>query len=641
MKKIFICSVLFLMSCVMNAQEYKLFGASSGNKVQLKWMSKNLKGNTSFDVFRSESNGSWQKLNNTSIVPSPVITEAELKSPKNQFPNDKSYEFYIKNKNSKESVANKKAYEAYQLSLSAIFDSQVAKHLGIYFEDNSAVTGKKYNYKVVDAQTGKELSILNGLVAGEVPLAPGNFKGVQEKQNVKLAWDNSENFMGCNIYRNGTKINTEPVMANLEKTGYQIGYVDANLAEGSYSYVIKGITFLNTESQASAEIKMEVKDATPPSVVKGFKAERKNDEVVLVWQASKDKDLAGYNVLKSNDKGKTFVKVNSQLISDIKYVEKLEAGASGTFQYKIEAIDKSNNSSKSNPVSVFSPDHQAPTMPKDVVSKSEKGKITLSWRANNEKDLAGYRIYRGLKDDNENEMLLLNVTPQAQTNFVDTFNEKAGTKFIYKVTAVDKAYNESPQAALWVQLPDVVPPAAPFLHEATYERNQINLKWDAITNDAILGYDVYRVFEDREEKINREPLMSTNFSDTENSKRGIIQYYIKAIDSAKLASKPSNKIAVATAGFGNKELKIALFQDLRAKKVTISYEGLNSEEIQSMKLFRKSDDAGFVRTPFVVNQNVITDETSEENRIYEYYLEVLTKDDMKLKSQKASINNTF
>lgn len=641
MKKIYICSVLFLMSCVMNAQEYKLFGVSTGNKVQLKWMSKNLKGNTSFDIFRSESGSSWQKLNNGPIVPSPVITEAELKSPKNQFPKDKSYEFYIKNKNSKETVLNKKAYEAYQLSLAAIFDSQVAKHLGIYFEDNSVVNGKKYNYKVVDAQSGKELSVLNGLVAGEAPLAPENFKGIQEKQNVKLSWKNNEDFMGCNIYRNGIKINSEPVMANLEKSGYQIGYVDANLAEGSYAYVLKGITFLNTESQASAEIKIEVKDATPPSVVKGFKAERKNDEVVLVWQASKDKDLSGYNVLKSNDKGKTFTKINKQLISDPKYVEKLDEASSGTFQYQIEAVDKSNNTRKSVPVSVFVPDHNAPAMPKEMTSKSESGKITLSWQANNEKDLAGYRIYRGLKDDDENEMLLLNVTPQTQTNFVDTFNEKAGTKFIYKVTAVDKAFNESPQAALWVQLPDVVPPAAPFLHEATYERNQINLKWDAVINDAILGYDVYRVFEEREEKINAEPITSTNFSDTENSKRGILHYYIKAIDSAKLTSKPSNKIAVTTASFGNKDLKIALSQDIRAKKVTISYEGLNSEEIQSMKLFRKSDDSGFVRIPFVVNQNGITDETSEENKIYEYYLEVLTKDDIKLKSQKTSINNTF
>ncbi|RXR21129.1 hypothetical protein EQG63_04085 [Flavobacterium amnicola] len=641
MKKIYLYSVLFLISGIMNAQEYKLFGASAGNKVQLKWMSKSIKGNTSFDVFRSESNGSWQKLNTTSVVPSPVITEAELNSPKNQFPKDKSYEFYIKNKNSKETVANKKAYEAYQLSLAAIFDSQVAKHLGIYFEDNSVVNGKKYNYKVVDAQTGKELSVLNGLVAGELPAAPENFKGIQEKQNVKLSWKNNEDFMGCNIYRNGAKINAEPIMANLEKAGYQIGYVDSNLAEGSYTYVLKGITFINTESQASAEIKMEIKDATPPSVVKGVKAECKNDEVVLAWQASKDKDLSGYNVLKSTDKGKTFAKVNAQLLSEVKYVEKLEAAASGTFQYKIEALDKSNNSSKSNPVSVFAPDHHAPAIPREVASKVEKGKITLSWNSNNEKDLSGYRIYRGLKDDDENEMLLLNVTPQAQTTFVDTFNEKAGTKFIYKVTAVDKAFNESPQAAVWVQLPDVVPPSAPFLNDATYEREQVNLKWDAITNDAILGYDVYRVFEDKEEKINRTPVTTTTFSDTENTKRGVLQYYIKAIDSAKLESKPSNKITVATADFSNKKLKITVFQEVSAKKVMISYEGLKSDEIQTMKLFRKSNGTGFVRIPFAVNPSGILDETSEENKIYDYYLEVLTTDDVKLKSEIGSINNTF
>ncbi len=190
-------------------------------------------------------------------------------------------------------------------------------------------------------------------------------------------------------------------------------------------------------------------------------------------------------------------------------------------------------------------------------------------------------------------MLLLNVTPQTQTTYVDIFNEQAGTKFICKVTAVDKAFNESAQASLWVQLPDVIPPSAPFLHETTYERNKVNLKWDAIVNDVILSYDVYRVYEGREEKINKEPIVSTNFIDSENTKKRVFQYYVKP------------------------------------------------EEIQAMKLFRKSDESGFVRVPFKMNQNLIIDETSEENKIYEYYFEVLTKEDVKFKTQNESINNTF
>lgn len=638
MKKRYIFIVSVLMSFMMNAQEYKLFGASNGNKVQLKWMSKNLKGNTAFDVFRSESNTAWQKLNNSIIVPSAVITEAELKSSKNPFPNDKSYEFYIKTKNSKETMANKKAYENYQLALAAVFDNKTAEHLGIFFEDKTVLAGKKYNYKVIDAQSGKEVSVVNGIIAGELMLAPADFKALQVKQSVRLEWKNNEDFMGCNIYRNGMKINEEPVMANLEKGGYQTGYVDANLAEGNYSYVVKGITFLNTESQASPEIKMEVRDATPPFVVKGLNVERKNDEVVLTWLASKDKDFLGYNILKSNDKGKTFKKVNPQLLTEVKYTEKLEGDAFGALQYQIEAVDKSNNSSKTMPASIFVPDHHAPAMPKEVTFKPETGKITLTWKPNSEKDLAGYRIYRGLKDDDENEMLLLNVTPQTSITFVDIFHEKAGTKFIYKVTAVDKSFNESPQASVWVQLPDVVPPQAPFLREANFENGEVKLKWDAVRTDAVLGYDIYQIFNGRETKLNAEPVNDVSFR-SEPKQKGQLEYYIIAIDSAKLVSRPSNKMAVSTADGHVGAIRLMASQDVASKKVQLTVDGITPEEVQEAKLFKRTGEAGFLRIPFKITERNFTDEKTELGIIYEYFLEIITVDGVKIKSAKISFNN--
>ncbi|MCL9804934.1 hypothetical protein NAT51_05360 [Flavobacterium amniphilum] len=639
MKKIYIVTVLFLMSLVVNAQDYKLFGATNGNKVQLKWMSKNLKGNTSFDIFRSESGSSWQKLNSSPIVPSALIAEAELKTPKNPFPKDKSYEFYIQSKNTKATDPNKRAYVNYQLALAAIFDNQTAKHLGIFFEDNAVVSGKRFNYKLVDNQSGKEISVLNGLVAGEIPLAPKNTKAAQEKQNVKMSWETNEDFMGYNVYRDGIKINSEPVMANLEKSGYQSGYTDVNVVQGSHVYTVKGITMLNTESQASAEIKIEVKDATAPVVVKGFKAERKNDEVVLSWLASLDKDLAGYHVLKSTDKGKTFKRINSEIISETKFVEKLDETAFGSFQYQIEAVDRYNNASKTIPANVFVPDHNAPAMPKEVTSKSEPGKITLSWRSNSEKDLAGYRIYRGLKDDDENEMLLLNVNPQIQTAFVDTFNDKAGTKFVYKITAMDKSFNESPQAVVWVQLPDVVAPQAPFLHEAKFENGQLNLKWNAVHTDAILGYDVYQVYEGREMKLNTEPVKEVSFSSVIRE-RGQLEYYIKAIDSAKLVSKASNKLAVATAEGRMETIRLSASQDVASKKVQLRIDGILPNEVAEVKLFKRKGEAGFVRMPFVFSERGFTDENTELGTIYEYFVEVITIDGVKIKSEKITFNNS-
>jgi len=641
MKKILIL-ITALISITIKAQEYKLFAASSENKMQLKWMSKKINIEGSFDIYKSE-NGAWQKLNTAPITPSPVITDAELKSPKNPFPNDKSYVFYIQNKNSKETSANKKAYAEYQLALGAIFDNQLAKHLGLYFEDNAVVKGKSYGYKLVDSKTQKEISVVNNVISGELPNAPENGKVIQEKQHCKLTWKHNEEFMGYNIYRNGSKLNAEPIMANLEKAVYQTNFIDTNVPAGSYDYVIKGITFINTESEPSADLKIEVKDLIPPKAVQGFKGERKNDTVVLSWMASIEKDITGYNILKSDDKGKTFKKINTQLVSSTEniFVEKLEAQDFGSFQYCVASVDKSNNESKTMPVSVFVPDHNAPAKPENFVGKSEVGKITLSWKSNSENDLAGYRIYRGLKDDDENEMLLLNVTPQIETTFVDVFNEKAGTKFIYKIAALDKSFNESEKVVVWMQLPDVIPPSAPFLKEANYVRNQVILKWDAVLTDAILGYDVYRIADGNELKINKEAIKELQFNDTSLLQKGVYEYYVKAIDSAKLVSKPSNKLAITTTNSENKQIQLSVSQDIRARKVQLKMEGIETDMIQDAKLFRKSGDSGFLRIPFKATNELFTDETSEEGVIYEYYVEVITTDDVKLRTDKVSFNNAF
>lgn len=639
MKKI-IFTIVLLLSFSVKSQEIKLFGESVNGKIQLKWMSKKLFNDSSYDMLRNDGNGNWQKINSSPIIASEIISVAELKSPKNKYPNDKSYKFYIETKNTKEKDVNKQAYADYQLSIGAIFDNQLAKHMGIYFQDDNIEAGKNYSYKLVDAKSQKEISVLNNIKAGEISPAPEKVEINQEKQNVKLTWKNNENFFGYNIYRNGSKINEEPIFANLENNIYSVSYVDQKLPEGNYNYVIKGITFLNTESKPSNGLNFSVKDLTPPLAVKGTKAERKDNIVTISWIQTNDKEVVGYNVLRSDDNGKFYKKIAAQplKINDTKYNDRFEETVSGTFYYKIETIDSNGNSTTSNNVSVLVPDHFPPSKPVDLISRVQPGKILLSWKPNSEKDLAGYRIYRGLKDDDENEMLLLNVAPQKEANYTDVFNEKAGTKFIYKVVAIDNSFNESPKSSLWVQLPDVIAPQAPVLKEAVIENGKVNLKWDEVLTDKILGYDVYRIYNSKEEKITSQPVKSNLFSD-EVIKRGIIEYFIKAVDSAKLESKPSNKIAITTADDVSNQLRLVINQDLRTKKLNLKIEGVKPDEVLEIKLFKKTGKSGFVRTPFKLNPDGFLDEETAEGEIYEYYVEVITIDDAKLKSEKIVFNN--
>jgi fibronectin type 3 domain-containing protein len=638
-----ISALLLLISLGITAQECQLFVASAEKSIQLKWMSKSLVENSTFDVYRKESSGNWQKINDKVITASPIITVAELKTNKNTFPNDQKYATYIDYKNSKETNENKQAYANYSLVIAAVFDNDLAKHLGIYFEDKNVSLGKKYQYKVVNALSQKELSVSMMIQLGDKPLAPVDLKAVQEKQNVTLSWKAQEEFIGYNVYKNGTKLNEEVILPNAEKDqAYTVNLVDENVTPGTQKYTVSGITFLNTESQISTATAIDVKDLTPPSGITSLKGIRKENEIVLEWKGSKDKKAKGYFVYKSSDKGKTFKKLNTAML-EIKtenFIDKKTDANFGSFQYQIETIDALGNATKSMPVSVFIPDHLAPAEPKSFVGKTESGKISLSWQSNTEKDLIGYRIYRGLKDNDENSMLLLNVKPQMATTFIDTFPKKASTKFIYKLTAIDQSFNESKKATLWVQLPDLIPPAAPFFKSATLKDNAVALQWELVRTDAILGYNIYRTNGEKSTKVNTNYITTDNFSDNTLLKKGMYEYYIQAIDSAQLESKPSNRIVINTsASLSNAQIKLKISQELSSKKVVLEVEGIKEEEIQTLRLYRKDGRSGFKAIPAQFVNGIFIDTSSESGKLYDYYADIVNQNDERIKTEVTHFNN--
>lgn len=632
--------IIFLLSAfAVKAQQYQLFTAAADKSIRLKWMSKTPDANALFDVYRKEQSGSWQKITDKPVAASPVIKKSELGTAKNPFPKDSAYAMYVEYRNNTETSPNKQAFANYTLAMAAVFDNQLAAHMGIYFEDGTAEKGRKYQYRLMQGQ--KELAVSAEIASGDSPAAPADFKSKQEKQDVKFDWKVNEAFISYNIYRNGAKINTDPILANLESKTYSVSYREQNLKPGNYKYTIRGVTFLNTESSPSAEIAIEVKDLTPPAAIKGFKAERKENEIAMVWTASADKDLKGYNIYKSTDKGKTFQKINGQPIDPKtpQFTEKLAGDNSGTFQYYVEALDEAGNTTASVKTSVFVPDHSAPEMPKSFAAKSESGKIMLSWVANTEKDLAGYRIYRGLKDDDENSMLLLNVNPQVATTFIDTFPKKAKTKFIYKVAAIDKAFNQSQKATAWVTLPDIVPPGAPVLQEPIKNGTDVELKWGLVMTDAIMGYDVYRIDEGRKTKLNDAKITVANYTDKGLTKKGLYQYYVQAVDSASLESKPSNSVYINTAPSDGGDLKLMAMQEARTKKVQLEIVGIAPSDVQLVKLYRKDGDSGFRIVPFKYSAEATLDDTSEAGKIYEYFAEIIDHSDQKRKTETINFNN--
>lgn len=639
MKKNIILISLILLSYTCWAQDYKLFSVYENGKMKLKWITENVNQNKNVDVYKN-NNGSWEKLNTEVIKPSPIITIDELNSNNNPFKNDKSYQDYIEFKNKKEKEANKKAYADYLFAISSIFDNQLAFHRGIYFEDNKVVKNQKYQYKVVDSETQKTLAETS-TIASEPTVNSGKISFLQKKQDVSLTWKVEEEYIGYNLYRNGTKINDDPIFPSFQNNQYTIVYEDKNLKPNTYTYQIKAITFFGTETLPSDEQSFLIKDETTPSLIKNFEGSYTENKIMFKWNDEKSKDVQGYHIYKSENKGKSYIKVNQNIIPfGIKsYEMDTNPEMVNTLFFQLEIVGKNGNSNKTMPISVFVPDLVAPTKPKDFSGRAEKGKITLTWKANSEKDILGYRIYRGLKNDDKNDMLLLNETPIKSTTYSDVFPEKAGTKFIYKIAAIDQSFNISETAEAWIQLPDVIPPNAPVLLDAQVENKLITLKWTPILNDSIVGYDVYKMENERTTKITDTPVTSTTFTvRTEWSNE--TQFYVVAIDAANLVSEPSNKIAPLGVQIMS-EIKLEIDTEVNSNKLRLKLVGIPSDEIDEIVLLRKQANRGFMPIIFDKINEYYYDNTAENGQIYEYFAQVITISGIMLNTDILSYNFSY
>jgi chitodextrinase len=130
-------------------------------------------------------------------------------------------------------------------------------------------------------------------------------------------------------------------------------------------------------------------------------------------------------------------------------------------------------------------DTTPPAVPTGLAATPGDAQVALSWTANTESDLAGYRLYRDG----------VGVYDGAAATFTDT-TVTNGTAYSYAVSAYDTSGNESAQSTAVQATPtapaDTTPPAVPTGLTAAPGDAQVSLDWDANTEPDLAGYRLYR-----------------------------------------------------------------------------------------------------------------------------------------------------
>jgi hypothetical protein len=274
------------------------------------------------------------------------------------------------------------------------------------------------------------------------PAAPTGLATTAGDAVVHVAWSaNTESDLaGFNLYRRvqGT-VPYSKVNANLiaGTTFDDSGVTNAT----TYNYILKAVDTSTNESLPSNSV-TATPQAAPPASPTGLVATPGDASAHLSWNANGEANLAGYHVYRSLASGTGYSRRTTTPIVANSYDD--TGLTNGTHYYfVVTAINTlPSESGYSNEV-VILPD-QAPAVPSGLAAVPGNTKVTLSWTANTETDLAGYVVRRGIVSGGPYDQVGFVAAPLVV--FVDS-TVTNGTTYYYVIRARDTKGVESGDSA--------------------------------------------------------------------------------------------------------------------------------------------------------------------------------------------------
>jgi fibronectin type 3 domain-containing protein len=108
-------------------------------------------------------------------------------------------------------------------------------------------------------------------------------------------------------------------------------------------YAVSAVDSLGNESERSTPVEFVMRDRAAPPAVRNVQAKKQDEGVLVVWEASPARDVAGYRLMRSDLPTGPFEVVGPVPLQDTRFVD--PAGTAGTY-YRVYALDTSENVSR-------------------------------------------------------------------------------------------------------------------------------------------------------------------------------------------------------------------------------------------------------------------------------------------------------
>jgi uncharacterized protein len=483
-------------------------------------------------------------------------------------------------------------------------------------EDNTVKKGERYLYRIIPAVPEKVLKIATGSVyIGLADVAklpkPQELAGVFGDETVLLTWNYGVLSTVYNAYYieksyDGTNFKrlTDIPLTNMNshngKPVDRMFYTDSLRDNNSKAYYrVVGITSFSEEGPVSAVI--EGKGTTRLIYVPHITRSVPDDKGVLTvdWEFDErgDAQIDHFELQRSDDAKGPFTRVGGKLAPGSRTTTYDSLQASNYLV--IAAVPHDGEPTLSFPVLVQPTDTVPPAPPEALIGLVDTlGVVRLSWKANTEKDIYGYRIYRAQTQGEE--MIPLTDVAVLKNEYVDTVNVRnLNTKVYYAVTALDQRYNQSDKSEVaTLQKPELVPPSTPVIIDYKLTNRAVVLEWACGQEENLGEVRLFRREQGQEQTLlaSFTDFTKTIYKDSTVQADRYYSYSMVSVTGGGLKSAISPVVTVQAPALSGEQGKITELVgkfDRKSQQVELRWKQ-NVPDIKQVEIYRSENGQGFM-----------------------------------------------
>jgi hypothetical protein len=490
---------------------------------------------------------------------------------------------------------------------------ETAQAAALFFEDKTAIVGKRYIYRISLAHQPKNMEVKPGVIVtdhtAEKPMpVVKDVKATFGDRKATLSWPTIFHKGIYSAYyieksEDGKKfVRTSdlPYVSMSEKKDTENAYYLDSLVTNNktFYYRVMGISPFAEVSTPSAVVSGQgIDNLAGLLMIREGKVIEKN-KINIIWEfpVEAEKTIAGYILSRASNPAGPYTDVNKKPIAAYKRDYQDETPFNNTY-YQIRAVNKAGMEvSKSFAFHTHIEDNTPPAIPVDLSGSIDStGIVKLKWKANTDKDIMGYRVFitNSLSGEAVEATKYFLPTP----SFVDTINIKVlNKKVFYTVVAVDKNYNNSDYSKpLMLLRPDVIAPAAPVFTKTDYNSEAISLEWINSVSDDVAKYELIRK-SDADTLKSKVAIWNIKENKTAYTDKGLTlgktyQYILKVYDSAGNTSQVISKAVYFETGVRQAVTDLKALINRESKSIKLQWK--KEAEVSKYVIYRKKNDDVF------------------------------------------------